>query len=446
MGERPDEVRRDPTAPDDPFLRERPISETPAVGDGPFDPATDAFRPDAADPTLPVTDEEIDEEVVAETDEVDEVEVTRIEIEQTRAEMSETVNAIQERLSPESLKEQAKDRVREATVGRAEQAVSDAGDRAKEAGSSLVDTIRENPVPSALTGIGLAWLLMNRREGSASRQPRYDYYGYERTPYGYRPYEPAASYDEEPEGSAAGRVVGRTRDKVGEAAVGVQDKAGELADRAQDRAEQVGERARQTGSTLADTIRENPVPVALAGIGLGWLLMGNRRQQAGQPSLHRRRYPYYGESTAGGGSAGEALGQARERAGETAGRVQEKAGETAGQIGEKAGELAERTQEGADRLADRTQTGARRANEGLQRVLRENPLAVGALAVGVGAAVGLAVPETRKEHEVMGEARDNLLDRAQEKAQETKQKVQRVAEEAQNAAREEADSQGLTDQ
>jgi hypothetical protein len=41
-------------------------------------------------------------------------------------------------------------------------------------------------------------------------------------------------------------------------------------------------------------------------------------------------------------------------------------------------------------------------------MLQENPLAVGTLAVGVGAAVGLAIPETSKEHEVMGEARDNL--------------------------------------
>jgi prefoldin subunit 5 len=65
---------------------------------------------------------------------------------------------------------------------------------------------------------------------------------------------------------------------------------------------------------------------------------------------------------------------------------------------------------------------------------------VGTLAVGVGAAVDLAIPETSKEHEVMGEARDNLVD----KAQETQQKVQQVAGEAQNAAQQEAENQGLT--
>ena len=79
-------------------------------------------------------------------------------------------------------------------------------------------------------------------------------------------------------------------------------------------------------------------------------------------------------------------------------------------------------------------------------MLQENPLAVGALAIGAGAAVGLAVPQTSQEHEAMGEARDSLVEKAQEKAQEAQQRAQRVAEEAQSAAKEEAENQGLTDQ
>ena len=79
-------------------------------------------------------------------------------------------------------------------------------------------------------------------------------------------------------------------------------------------------------------------------------------------------------------------------------------------------------------------------------MLRENPLAVGALGVGVRAAVGLAIPETAKEHEVMGEARDTLVEKAQEKAQDAQQRVQQVAQEAQSAAQQEAENQGLTQQ
>ena len=39
----------------------------------------------------------------------------------------------------------------------------------------------------------------------------------------------------------------------------------------------------------------------------------------------------------------------------------------------------------------------RRAQNGLQRLMRQNPLLVGAAAMLVGAAVGAALPETEKE-------------------------------------------------
>jgi ElaB/YqjD/DUF883 family membrane-anchored ribosome-binding protein len=322
MGERPDEIGRDPLDRRDPLGEDR--ETRPLAGEPGFDPATDAFRPDALNP---------DPDRLRDETAGDEVEVTRIEIERTRADMSETANAIQQRLSPENLKEQAKDRVRDATVG-----------RAQEAGSGITETIRENPVPAALTGIGL-----------------------------------------------------------------------------------------------------------------GWLLMSARRKKAEQPHLHRRPYydyppaydypPRYDEQGSSGPSGGrEALERTRDKVGETAVQARDKVEQSAGQVRDKTGELANRTQSQASRLANRAQYQARRAGGGLQRMLRENPLTTGALAVGLGAAVGLAIPETRKEHEVMGEARDTVVEKAQEKAQEAQQKVQRVAEEAQGAAQQEAENQGLTQQ
>ena len=309
MGERPDrpdELRSDPLAGG----RRDPDPLADPAG-GPEDVRQDV----GPDPALGGG--------VAGGAETDEVEQTRTEIERTRADMSETVDAIQERLSPENLKEQAKDRVREATVG-----------RAQEAGSSLVETIRANPLPAALAGIGLGWLLVSARRQS-SGQERYRERAY--------PYD----YDYPP--------------------------------------------------------------------------------------------PYQGRTTASGGtsvpSPGEALGRARDRVGESATQAQDKAGE-----------VASRAQERASNLADRARYQAQRASGGFQRMLRENPLTVGALAVGTGAAVALAIPQSTREHEVMGEARDNLVESAQEKAQDVQQRVQRVAEEAQSAAKDEAENQGLTNQ
>jgi ElaB/YqjD/DUF883 family membrane-anchored ribosome-binding protein len=268
-----------------------------------------------------------------------EIERTRAEIERTRADMSETVDAIQDRLSPENLKEQAKDKVKEATVG-----------RAQEAGSGIVGTIRQNPVPAALTGIGLGWLLISARRQSAGQEARLY----------RRPYSPS-----------------------------------------------------------------------------------------GYPPPYDATYDYpprYEETGSSGASPGQALGRARDSAGETASQAQEKAGQVASQAQDKVGQVAGRAQDRVSRLGDQARYQARRASGGFQRMLRENPLTVGALAVGLGAGVGLAIPETAKEHQVMGEARDNLVETVQEKAQDAQQKVQRVAEEAQSAAKDEAENQGLTPQ
>jgi hypothetical protein len=71
----------------------------------------------------------------------DEVAASRAEVEQTRAEMGETIDALQEKLEPGNLKQQA------ITVARAR-------------ASELLEAIRNNPTPVALGGLALAGLLV----------------------------------------------------------------------------------------------------------------------------------------------------------------------------------------------------------------------------------------------------------------------------------------------
>lgn len=63
------------------------------------------------------------------------------------------------------------------------------------------------------------------------------------------------------------------------------------------------------------------------------------------------------------------------------------------------------------------------AGRGLQRLVHENPLAVGAAAVAAGAAVGLALPATHIEHEYMGEASEKVVDKAQQVARDAIDRV-----------------------
>ena len=83
--------------------------------------------------------------------------------------MSSTIDAIQEKLSPQRLTEQAKDAVRDATVGKVQNMASNITETARDTGSTLMDTIRENPLPAALVGIGVGWLFLSARRRATER-------------------------------------------------------------------------------------------------------------------------------------------------------------------------------------------------------------------------------------------------------------------------------------
>ena len=207
---------------------------------------------------------------------------------------------------------------------------------------------------------------------------------------------------------------------------------------------------REARAGVVETVRANPLPAALTGIGLCWLLMSARQQGSAQ-TRYREVYrdpadeyvpvalKYLPRDTAEGSngtSTGEVIGRARDKVGETATQAQDKVGDLAGRAQNKAGDLSSRTR--ASQLGSQARQQVSRASGGFQRMLNDNPLTVGAL--GVGAAIGLAIPESSKEHEVMGEARDTAV---VETAQEMQQSVQRVVEEAQGAAQQEVENQGL---
>lgn len=280
----------------------------------------------------------------------------RAGIAQTRGEMSETIDAIQERLSPQAIKEQVKDQVREATIGKAEDMVRNTTDTINDARATIMETVRQNPIPAALVGIGLGWLLINRR----SPAPR-GYRGYSGQGY-YRP----VSY---PGGYRDGSFYDQGR-YVGEAPYRAQEGAGNVVNRAQ-----------------------------------------------------------------------ETVGNIADRAQETVGNIADRAQETVGSI-------ADQAQEAAGYVADQAQYQARRVEDRFQQTLDESPLALGALAVALGTAVGFSLPQTRRENELLGEARDTLVERAQEVAQDTVERVRQVAgdvmEQAQTTAQEQARERGLT--
>jgi hypothetical protein len=60
-------------------------------------------------------------------------------------------------------------------------------------------------------------------------------------------------------------------------------------------------------------------------------------------------------------------------------------------------------------------------------VLHDNPLAIGAVAVAAGTAVGLMLPRTRIESEYIGATGERLVDRVEDVARGALDKVQEAA-------------------
>ena len=80
----------------------------------------------------------------------------RSQIEQTRADMSDTIDAIQSRLSPKRVLADARDSVTEATVGRVKRLT----ERTNSSGSDVWQRVQDNPLPVALVATVAAGLLV----------------------------------------------------------------------------------------------------------------------------------------------------------------------------------------------------------------------------------------------------------------------------------------------
>ena len=242
-------------------------------------------------------------------------------------------------------------------------------------------------------------------------------------------------------------------DKAQDAMGGVVDKAQEAMGSAAHSARQaVGgavDTARDAGSGVMGIIESNPLPAALLATSVGWLWMNHRRQAEEWRYSGRRdtndNLRGYGDPWRqydAPGAAAPAPGASAVT--EALRGAQDRVGEVAGQVHDKAGQLLDQTQERVSQLGSSAAQQAERTADLFQRTLHQNPIAAGAVVFGLGAALGLLLPETRQENQWMGQARDQVLHKAQETVQDVGMKAQIVAEEAFGAAKQEAKAQGLT--
>src|SRR5205823_130369 len=114
------------------------------------------------------------------------------------------------------------------------------------------------------------------------------------------------------------------------------------------------------GSSVIDTVKENPIPAALAGIGIGWLWMSVRSRSAGQQGFPQAAYwyddrPGYEEPRSSGSGVSQLLDQAQNKASQVVDQAQEKVSQVASQVQGQVSQLSQQTQDQARRAADQFQ-------------------------------------------------------------------------------------------
>jgi hypothetical protein len=103
----------------------------------------------------------------------------RSQIEHTRAEMSETIDAIQERLSPSRMMSEATDKVKDATVGRVKRLTRRSADALRGGRRSsfnverAINLAKSSPVPGAVIGVTVTALALISLARSRNRRPGY---------------------------------------------------------------------------------------------------------------------------------------------------------------------------------------------------------------------------------------------------------------------------------
>jgi hypothetical protein len=230
------------------------------------------------------------------------------------------------------------------------------------------------------------------------------------------------------------------RDATDRAKTAATERVREMADTASQTAQQAIDYTRERATSMANTARGNPLPLALIGVGTAWLFTSRSR-----PRGYDRDFGDYGQRW----TRDEALYE-HDRDRGVMGRIRQnpipavlagvglswlalaRRDRSAYNLG-RAGDTADRWRERS--TTDSVHQMARRRQNQLQRMIEENPLLVGAGALMIGAAFGFAVPETETENEWMGETRDNIVERARETARDAAGQVQDAASSVADAAK-----------
>jgi hypothetical protein len=331
------------------------------------------------------------------------------ELEETRTNVDKTINALQEKVSPGQMIDE--------TLGY----LSKGSEGPKEYFANLGDTLKENPVPTALIAMGIGWLFVS---GSNSRSRNYE--GHYRQPTDPYPYDELASdqlYIPPEARYSSTTSQGNGGVRIREKMRGQGAKMGQRTGRAK---ESVRHGMQRSATSTRDGVHRGA-----AGVRSG---AASARDKMHSSAVNVKN------------SVRSGAAEVKHRIGETMENVRESLHHRGERTRYRMRDMSNGARRRAQGVGRNGQYRLRQAQGGYQRLLDEQPLVLGALGLAAGLALGYALPATRREDELLGGTRDQLMYKAKETGQAYGEKAQRVAQSAMDGAKQEADNQNLTQQ
>jgi hypothetical protein len=325
----------------------------------------------------------------------------REDIGRTRCEMDTTLERLGEQLRPRRLFEAFIHALGSSGDGRQ---VGDYAQIAGNIGKRAVRQAERHPIPAVLFGAGLAWLVyeeFSRRRDDDEFDDRYDDWEYER--------RREMLYDEDWEAPPRRRASSRgITEKVGDKMSEAAESAKEAAHNVADKAKEMAGKAKEAGEKAADVVSG-----AMDEIGGAARSAQQTARRAGRGAVRSVRATTHGARRAARGTRRMAISAAH--------RAEE--------FGAAMGHQAERAYQ--------------RSREGFEHAVDDYPLAVGAGFAALGVLAGLAMPRTRYEDKMMGDASDRVKDMAKRTGEEVLERGKQTVETAASTLKEEARAQGL---
>jgi len=371
----------------------------------------------------------------------------RADIDQTRASVGDKIDQLQARLDPNRLKQQAQETVQEMITDTTSSMTEYVRAHKDEMVNSLADAARRNPLPTALIGLGLGWLILesmggnkqsdNRRYDSRkdpySDAPRYDprndqgYYGrfdeqrwqeawrdpnldtsessrfeastgrsyvsqgrgqYDAPDYGRPSYEGRPEYQGQYANGGNGHQGGQQGgNPIAKATDAVKGGISDAADSVKDVAGDVKDKVTGTVSDATQQVKEG---------------VSNITEQIGDKFDDVR--------------------EQMNRMGEQGQRTMRRAG---GQMED----WQERARYESYQARHMAQRYAQSGGKQVKRNLEDNPLIYGAVALAAGAAIAMLLPQSRAENRAFGQMRDQVMAKGQEAFETVKDHAATVIEE-----------------